>query len=153
MLNIYYNLSLQEINVVSFCSWGTSRLYGSLYLPLTVASLQMLHFTTCWCVLPSTDMEVWQTRQLMTGALLLSGLPCGEYGGGGSPGATELGNGAKPDEDEEEVLLTLIKQHLFLIMKKYRKYIACSTYTLHLQLLSHENTCHGAPSAQFLCWY
>lgn len=43
-----------------------------------VASLQMLHFTTCWCVLPSTDMALWQTRQLMTGALLLSGLPCGE---------------------------------------------------------------------------
>lgn len=93
----------------------------------------MLHFTTCWCVLPSTDMEVWQTRQLMTGALLLSGLPCGEYGGGGSPGATELGNGAKPDEDEEEevllilYLLTLIKQHLLFIIKKYRKYIAWST--------------------------
>lgn len=58
----------------------------------------------------------------MTGALLLSGLPCGEYGGGGSPGATELGNGAKPDEDEEEVLLilyllTLIKQLLLFIIK------------------------------------
>lgn len=45
---------------------------------LTVASLHRLHLTTCWCVLPSTDMVLWQTRQLMTGALLLSGLPCGE---------------------------------------------------------------------------
>lgn len=63
---------------------------------LTVASLHILHFTTCWCVLPSTDMVVWQTLQAMTGALLLSGLPCGEYGGGGSPGTSALGNGARP---------------------------------------------------------
>lgn len=34
----------------------------------------------------------------MTGALLLSGLPCGEYGGGASPGATKLGSGAKPGD-------------------------------------------------------
>lgn len=32
----------------------------------------------------------------MTGALLLSGLPCGEYGGGGSPSTTEVGNDARP---------------------------------------------------------
>lgn len=33
----------------------------------------------------------------MTGALLLSGLPCGEYGGGGSPSTTEVGNDARPE--------------------------------------------------------
>lgn len=70
------------------------------YVWLTVASLHMLHFTTCWCILPSTDMALWQTRQLMTGALLLSGLPCGEYGGGGSPSTTEVGNGDKPESRE-----------------------------------------------------
>lgn len=64
--------------------------------PLTVASLQMLHFTTCWCILPSTDMVLWHTRQLTTAALPLSGLPWSEYGGGGSPGSTEPGNEARP---------------------------------------------------------
>lgn len=71
-------------------------------LGLTVASLQILHFTTCWCVLPSTDMALWQTRQKITGALLLSGLPCGEYGGGGSPGTSPLGNGARPKVKTED---------------------------------------------------
>lgn len=45
---------------------------------LTVASLQTLHFTTCWCILPSTLMRLWQTRQVIMGVLPLSGLAMGE---------------------------------------------------------------------------
>lgn len=105
---------------------------------LTVASLQMLHFTTCWCVLPSTDMALWQTRQLITGALLLSGLPCGEYGGGGSPGTSELGNGAKAKEKKGGGnSLVTGKTNLYTELEKKGKYIFCKYCKLWLCFLWH----------------
>lgn len=42
--------------------------------PLTVASLQTVHLTTCWCSFPSRLMSDWHTRQLMTGTPPASGL-------------------------------------------------------------------------------
>lgn len=72
----------------------------------TVASLQTPHFTTCWWIFPSTEIRLWHTLQLITGALPLSGEVRGEYGGGSSPRSTEgwvgLGNGGKPAQGEEE---------------------------------------------------
>lgn len=48
---------------------------------LTVASLQTLHLTTCWCVLPSMLITDWHILQLIIGIP-----PCddGVYGGGSS---------------------------------------------------------------------
>lgn len=50
----------------------------------TVASLQTVHLTTCWCSLPSKLISDWHTRQFITGTPLASGLAMAVYGGGSS---------------------------------------------------------------------
>lgn len=51
---------------------------------LTVASLQTVHFTTCWWSLLSRLISDWHTRQFITGMPTASGLAMAVYGGGSS---------------------------------------------------------------------
>lgn len=56
----------------------------TLKIHFTVASLQTVHLTTCWCSLPSKFISDWHTRQFITGTPLASGLAMAVYGGGSS---------------------------------------------------------------------
>lgn len=70
----------------------------TLKIHFTVASLQTVHLTTCWCSLPSKLISDWHTRQFITGTPLASGLAIAVYGGGSSAARDEEISVEKPNQ-------------------------------------------------------
>jgi len=71
----------------------------TLRVHFTVASLQTVHLTTCWCSFPSKLMSDWHTRQFITGTPLASGLAMAVYGGGSSAARDQEISAEKPTGD------------------------------------------------------